>query len=135
MGDFDARFMKDEELHDLLERWSVPDASRSLDNRVAAAYKNLMGDAAERRNSALHPQRDNEVVTMKFCNTCQEQFADRFSFCPVDGTPLSAVPVAPPSVVGTPPSEIEASYPAADTATFQRAASVPLEAPAPSIPD
>src|ERR1700674_1938121 len=117
MGDFDARFMKDEELHDLLERWSVPDASRSLDNRVAAAYNNLMGDAAEQRNSALHPQRDSEVVTMKFCNTCQEQFADRFSFCPVDGTPLSAVPA--PSV-NAPASEIEASYPVADTATFQR---------------
>src|SRR6267378_1490687 len=96
MGDFDARFMKDQELHDLLERWSVPDASRSLDNRVAAAYNTLMGDAAEQRNSALHPQRDNEVVKMKFCNTCQEQFADRFSFCPVDGTPLGAAPA--PSV-------------------------------------
>ncbi|HEX5704512.1 MAG TPA: energy transducer TonB [Pyrinomonadaceae bacterium] len=31
---------------------------------------------------------------MKFCNTCQEEFADRFSFCPVDGTPLTAAPVA-----------------------------------------
>ena len=24
---------------------------------------------------------------MKQCSTCQEQFADKFSFCPVDGTP------------------------------------------------
>ncbi len=28
---------------------------------------------------------------MKFCSTCQEEFADKFSFCPVDGTPLTAV--------------------------------------------
>ncbi|MDT5060280.1 MAG: hypothetical protein QOH63_739, partial [Acidobacteriota bacterium] len=25
---------------------------------------------------------------MKQCSTCQEEFADKFSFCPVDGTPL-----------------------------------------------
>ena len=111
MGDFDARFMKDEELRDLLERWRVPDASRSLDNRVAAAYNNLMGDAAERRNSALHPQWDSEVVKMKFCNTCQEQFADRFSFCPVDGTPLG---VAPATSTSASARDIETSYPVAE---------------------
>jgi TonB family protein len=26
---------------------------------------------------------------MKFCSTCQEEFAEKFSFCPVDGTPLN----------------------------------------------
>src|SRR5438045_1138219 len=26
---------------------------------------------------------------MKRCPTCQEEFADKFGFCPVDGTPLS----------------------------------------------
>ncbi|HUQ32836.1 MAG TPA: hypothetical protein VM095_12025, partial [Pyrinomonadaceae bacterium] len=25
---------------------------------------------------------------MKQCSTCREEFADKFSFCPVDGTPL-----------------------------------------------
>src|ERR1044072_8856263 len=45
-------------------------------------------------DSALYSQRDSEVVKMKFCNTCQEEFADRFSFCPVDGTPLTAAPAA-----------------------------------------
>ena len=63
---------------------------------------------------------------MKFCNTCQEQFADRFSFCPVDGSPLSAVPVNAPS---TPAAEIEASYPVADTSTVQRATVAPFETP------
>ncbi|HEX3558235.1 MAG TPA: hypothetical protein VHU19_03475, partial [Pyrinomonadaceae bacterium] len=27
---------------------------------------------------------------MKQCPTCQEEFADKFGFCPVDGTPLAA---------------------------------------------
>ncbi|HZI18889.1 MAG TPA: energy transducer TonB [Pyrinomonadaceae bacterium] len=31
---------------------------------------------------------------MKHCPTCNEQFADKFGFCPVDGTPLG-VPAAP----------------------------------------
>ena len=37
---------------------------------------------------------------MKFCSECKEEFADKFSFCPVDGTPLTAVtqPVDDPSV-------------------------------------
>ena len=26
---------------------------------------------------------------MKQCSVCQEEFADKFSFCPVDGTPLN----------------------------------------------
>src|SRR5229473_6502052 len=130
MGDFDARFMKDEELHDLLERWSVPDASRSLDNRVAAAYNNLMGDAAERRNSALHPQCDSEVVKMKFCNTCQEQFADRFSFCPVDGTPLG---VAPAPTVSVSASDIETSYPVAESTVPEPITNEPTYAAIPSV--
>src|ERR1044072_5694594 len=37
---------------------------------------------------------------MKFCSVCKEEFADKFSFCPVDGTPLKTVapPVEDPSV-------------------------------------
>ena len=124
MSNFDARFIKDEELHDLLERWSVPEAPQSLDNRVAAAYNSLMGETADRPDLAQYPQRDNEVMTkMKFCNTCQEQFADRFSFCPVDGTPLSA---APATSVAPPPSEIETSYPVAETVAFKPIESEPI---------
>ncbi|HEX4900675.1 MAG TPA: energy transducer TonB, partial [Pyrinomonadaceae bacterium] len=37
------------------------------------------------------PLGQKEVVKMKLCSTCQEEFADKFSFCPVDGTPLAAV--------------------------------------------
>jgi TonB family protein len=127
MSDFDSKFMQDDELRSLLRQWSAPDAPGSLDQRVAAAYQQAISSPAPLSNSALNAQRDSEVVTMKFCDTCQEQFADRFSFCPVDGTPLSAVPV---TTVNAPASEIEASYPAADTATFQRATAAPFEAPA-----
>ena len=28
---------------------------------------------------------------MKFCSVCEEEFADKFSFCPVDGTPLTVL--------------------------------------------
>ena len=129
MSDFDSKFMQDDVLRSSLRQWSAPDAPGSLDQRVAAAYQQAMGSSALLSNSALSPHRDSEVVTMKFCDTCQEEFADRFSFCPVDGTPLSVAPVAP---VHTPPYEVESSYPSAETATFQRAAAIPFEAPVPT---
>src|SRR6266487_4958189 len=107
MSNSDSRFMRDEELRVLLNKWSAPEAPGSLDQRIAASYRQSMSRMDERLNS-LDPQRDHEVVTMKFCNTCQEQFADRFSFCPVDGTPLSTAPAVSASVSA---SEIESSYP------------------------
>src|SRR5256886_17285518 len=118
MGDFDSKFMQDDELRSLLRQWSVPDAPNSLDNRIAATYQLVMEEPAA-LNSAFHSQRDSEVVAMKFCSTCQEQFADRFSFCPVDGTPLSAVPAAP---VSAPAREIETFYPVAESVTSKAAA-------------
>src|SRR5437016_3896687 len=129
MSNSDSKFMQDEELRNLLNKWSVPEAPGSLDQRIAAAYQQATSSMNEHLSSVIDPQRDSEVVTMKFCDTCQEQFADRFSFCPVDGTPLSAV-AAP--TVSAPPSEIEASYPAAETATFQQSAAAPFEAPTPT---
>jgi TonB family protein len=118
MSDFDAKFMQDEELRDLLRQWNVPPTPGSLDNRVAAAYQQSMSSLAA-SDSAQYPQRDSEVVKMKFCNTCQEEFADRFSFCPVDGSPLSAAPaaiesakmpetVAPPETITAAPASFEA---------------------------
>lgn len=132
MNDLDSKFMQDDELRSLLRQWSAPDAPGSLDERVAAAYQQAMTSPVPLSNSALNPQRGSEVVKMKFCDTCEEQFADRFSFCPVDGTPLSAVPEAPAVTVNAAAAEVEASYPAAETATFQRATAVPFEAPAPT---
>jgi TonB family protein len=121
--------MRDEELRVLLNKWNAPEAPGSLDQRVAASYRQSM--------SSLDPQRDSEVVKMKFCNTCQEQFADRFSFCPVDGTPLSAAPAptaAPPKSV---PVDVESSYPMSETVSQikPRAVSPPAPvAPTPVVP-
>lgn len=41
---------------------------------------------------------------MKFCSTCKEEFADKFSFCPVDGTPLNALVPEPEKKVVNPAS-------------------------------
>jgi TonB family protein len=131
MSDFDAKFMQDEDLRNLLRQWSVPDVPGSLDNRVAAAYQQMMSSPAELSNSAVHSQRDSEVVTMKFCSTCQEQFADRFSFCPVDGSPLE-VALAPP--VKTPASDIETSYPVAEQPAYASSAPEPERFETPVVP-
>src|SRR5205807_61185 len=127
MSNSDSRFMQDEELRVLLNKWNAPEAPGSLDQRVTASYRQSMSSMDERLSSALDPQRDSEVVKMKFCNSCQEQFADRFSFCPVDGTPLSAVPVAPTPPPAAKPADIETSYPMSETvsAASQRATTPP----------
>ena len=132
MSNTDSKFMRDEELRSLLNKWSAPEAPGSLDQRVAASYQTMSG---ERLSSILDPQRENEVVKMKFCNTCQEQFADRFSFCPVDGTPLSAVPAmtaAPANNIV--PADIETSYPMSETAEPEKPAVVPPTPIAPAPP-
>src|SRR5258708_28563256 len=130
MGDFDSKFMQDHELRSLLRQWSAPGVPNSLDNRVASTYHRVMQETAA-LNSAFHSQRDSEVVAMKFCSTCEEQFADRFSFCPVDGTPLEAT-LAPPVI--TPPSEIGASYPGAEQAAYVSSAPEPAQVETPAAP-
>lgn len=84
------QFVSEDELKSMLERWIAPDPSRSLDQRVSISYHRKLGNADAMAPVPL-PLRQNEVATMKFCSTCQEEFADKFSFCPVDGTPLRAV--------------------------------------------
>jgi TonB family protein len=120
MGEFDFKFMQDDELRNLLRHWSAPDVPGSLDNRVAATYQKMIEQSAA-MNSGLHSQRDSEVVAMKFCSTCQEEFADRFSFCPVDGTPLSAVSAAPVPA-STSVSQMETFYPVAESVINEPAA-------------
>ena len=73
---------------------------------------------------------------MKQCSTCREEFADKFSFCPVDGTPLvepadafvdptplhqseqtvSSQPVTPDSYAVSASEEVPAALAAASTA-------------------
>jgi TonB family protein len=84
-------FVSDDELKSLLERWNAPGPSRVLDKRIATSFAREFSGADGLSQSVLLPHRREEVVSMKFCSRCEEEFADKFSFCPVDGTPLTAV--------------------------------------------
>ncbi|MCU1264736.1 MAG: hypothetical protein JWM21_1054 [Acidobacteria bacterium] len=98
----DDKFVSEEELHALLKRWQSPQPSRALEERITSSYLRETSQARVLNDSIL-PKTDNEVVTMKFCSVCKEEFADKFSFCPVDATPLTAAPrVEEPSVTAMP---------------------------------
>lgn len=58
---------------------------------------------------------------MKQCATCQEEFADKFSFCPVDGSPLNGLEESPLEL------ETEESIPAATAPSFTFAGAVAAE--------
>lgn len=81
----------EDELKALLERWIAPEPSRVLDKRVATSFAREFLGADGLSESTLLPHTREEVVTMKFCSRCEEEYADKFSFCPVDGTVLTAV--------------------------------------------
>jgi TonB family protein len=91
------QFVSDDELKILLDSWRAPTPSKNLDQRVANSYHREMGRVELVSDSMPFPHSQKEVVTMKFCSTCSEEFADKFGFCPVDGTPLTAVVAAPVS--------------------------------------
>jgi TonB family protein len=86
-------FVSDDELKSLLERWVTPGPSRVLDKRIETSFAREFSGADRLSQPVLLPHRREEVLSMKFCSVCEEEFADKFSFCPVDGTPLT--PVAP----------------------------------------
>ena len=106
------QYISEDELKKVLERWIAPEPSKSLDNRISTSYSEFRGSNAVAGSIEL-PRTKNEVVAMKFCSTCKDEYADKFSFCPVDGTPLNAavqkaeestitaVQVEPPTVSDT----------------------------------
>jgi len=96
----EERFVSDDELKSLLERWVAPGPSRVLDKRIETSFAREFSGAERLSQPVLLPHRREEVVSMKFCSVCKEEFADKFSFCPVDGTPLTpvAAQVEDPSV-------------------------------------
>jgi TonB family protein len=96
----EEEFVSDNELKSLLERWVAPGPSRVLDKRIETSFAREFSGADGLSQSVLLPHRREEVVSMKFCSVCKEEFADKFSFCPVDGTPLTvpAPKVEEPSV-------------------------------------
>src|SRR5215204_4568404 len=85
----EEEFVSDNELKSLLERWVAPGPSRVLDKRIETSFAREFSGAHGLSQSVLLPHRREEVVSMKFCSVCEEEFADKFSFCPVDGTPLA----------------------------------------------
>src|SRR5215211_5321790 len=87
----EEEFVSDNELKSLLERWVAPGPSRVLDKRIETSFAREFSGADGLSQSVLLPHRREEVVSMKFSSRCEEEFADKFSFCPVDGTPLTPV--------------------------------------------
>src|SRR6185369_8783458 len=128
-------FISDDELKALLERWNAPGPSRVLDERIETSFKREFSGADRLAEPVLLPHSREEVVSMKFCSKCEEQFADKFSFCPVDGTPLSTVAeqIHEPSLTvskqeTTPPVDTITAFPAkAETAetVYESASPVP----------
>jgi TonB family protein len=114
----------EDDLQSLLERWIVPEPSKTLDQRVANSYHREMGDPDALGDSVRFPQSQNEVVKMKFCSTCKEEFADKFSFCPVDGTPLNVLVSEPENKVVNSPSFTDSV--SAGAPVLARASSVAL---------
>src|SRR6266550_6560332 len=96
-------FISEDDLKSLLDQWIAPDPSKVLDQRVANSYYREFGSADAAANSVLLPQSKKEVRAMKFCSNCREEFADKFSFCPVDGTPLTVPVVQPEQKVASEP--------------------------------
>jgi TonB family protein len=101
------------ELNRLLLRWPAPAAPQELQSRLTNSFFGINHQPvspspitqwarrvrarlethafglASPRNVPAHPE-----VQMKRCNACKEEFADKFSFCPVDGTPLNSLAAA-----------------------------------------
>jgi len=119
-------FISDDDLKSFLDQWIAPNPPKELDQRVANSYYREFGSADTAANSVLLPQSQKEVRAMKFCSTCREEFGDKFSFCPVDGTPLT-VPAHQPErkFASAPPITEGAARPAfagtAAAATMPRA--------------
>src|SRR6266851_5077858 len=97
-------FISEDDLKGLLDQWNAPNPSKELDQRVANSYYREFGSADAAANSVLLPQSQKEVRAMKFCSTCKEEFADKFSFCPVDGTPLTVPVVEPEQKIASAPA-------------------------------
>ena len=86
----------DQTLRRVLHEWQTPAPSDALDARVMGAFRRTVStlDSAQQSLAAhegLTPRAaaQSEVANMRECPTCHETFADRFAFCPTDGTPLN----------------------------------------------
>jgi TonB family protein len=80
-----ADSLEDQQLRALFHRWSAPLTPASLDLRISESY----------HQQILFSEKRQEAF-MKHCPLCQEEFANKFSFCPVDGTPLDELTASSP---------------------------------------
>ncbi len=86
LGDAD-----DNAFRSLLQKWQAAKASPAMDHRIMSAFRAELHGEEITNEAALAGNGSKRFVgeKMKQCTTCQEEFADKFSFCPVDGTPLN----------------------------------------------
>ena len=102
-------FYSEDELNRVLERWSAPEPTKGLDQRVASSYYRELEGRHFAGEPVLIPQTQKKVLAMKFCSTCKEEFDSKFSFCPVDGTPLVAAVGNDDESVTRPAGQVAAS--------------------------
>ena len=84
--------LREHELAGLLGAWITPNVTESLDQRLAHSFLSCFPVKSKRQRP--HTWAGELEVFMKTCTACEEQFEDKFSFCPVDGTPLNSLAAA-----------------------------------------
>src|SRR5687768_6407631 len=75
-----------QDLKCLLQLWLTPTIRRQLDQRIV--------DSLHFHHLSPLPSSVRMEVPMKRCKACNEEFEDKFSFCPVDATPLNELAAA-----------------------------------------
>jgi TonB family protein len=73
----------------LLTLWVVPVTRAVLDQRIAESIHSH--HRSHNGIASPHFEPTSKETSMKRCNACDEEFEDKFSFCPVDATPLNSL--------------------------------------------
>jgi TonB family protein len=77
------------ELDPLLRLWLVPGMRAALDHRIVGSFHSQRSFRIGIASPHFEPT--TKETLMKRCNACDEEFEDKFSFCPVDATPLNSL--------------------------------------------
>jgi TonB family protein len=83
---------EENDLNELLGLWLAPPLPRSLDQRIVRSFVWIRHDHIGIASPRTKPT--TLEVSMKRCNACDEEFENKFSFCPVDDTPLNELAAA-----------------------------------------
>jgi TonB family protein len=84
--------LREHKLAGLLKVWRAPHLTESLDRRLV--YSFLSSFPVNSSLKRVTTESGALEVFMKTCTACEEQFENKFSFCPVDGTPLNLLAAA-----------------------------------------